>query len=227
MNKSPRILAAHQPDYLPSIPVFKKLVRSDHFVLADKLQFSTNSTTNKGKILTVNGPKWLTVPVLTKGKGVQSINKVVIDNSQNWSQKHYKSLTVNYRFSPYFEYFIDFFERLFRIKHEFLTDLNVEIFEFLIKVLRLDTRLTLLSEIILLDENELIAELMHATGSDQYCIFSDENRKYINSVLKKDLIILDRQINKYPQQFAGWYPALSIIDLLFNRGPEALLYLME
>ena len=104
------ILAVEQPCYLPNIGYFFKMKYADVFVLADTFQFTTHNNINRAHLKTANGVSWLTVPVLTRGMGRQSINEVRIDPIHNWQRNHYKTLLVNYGMTPYFEQHHSFLE---------------------------------------------------------------------------------------------------------------------
>ncbi|MFQ5865210.1 MAG: WbqC family protein, partial [bacterium] len=127
------ILAANQPTYLPLLDFFTKMHFADVFVLADDIQYTKHSFINRTKIKTALGVQWLTVPVSTKGRMGQLINQVQIDTVQNWRQKQWKTLLVNYKYAAYFEKYADFFEDLFKKPWTRLLELNLEIIEFIKK----------------------------------------------------------------------------------------------
>lgn len=225
------ILAAHQPLYLPPVSFFKKLLQSDVFVLADNLQFSTNSMVNKSRILTIKGAEWLTVPVLSRGYRNQPICDVIIDNSQNWRRKHLRSLEVNYRYAPYFEfYFSSLGEIIGSDQYQSLSELNLDLIKFISGSLRLTTRLIKMSELNT-DKSNLVVSLAKETGCDTYMITSVDYRKETDAQKLRqngiNLKEIDPLTKPYPTQFPPVDMELSVIDLLFNRGPESVLYLQD
>ena len=69
-------VSIHQPQYLPWFPYIQKIISSDLFIFLDSVDFQKNGLQNRNKILTSNGPAWLTVPVNQKAKDYIQINSV-------------------------------------------------------------------------------------------------------------------------------------------------------
>ena len=204
------ILAAHQPNFIPWIGYFHKMAQAAKFVLADDLQYTAHGFINRNHIKTRNGKQWLTVPVITKGKGLQKINEVRIDKEQNWRQKHWNSLQLNYKYAPYFDYYADFFERIYQKDWTFLVDLNIELIEFVRKSLNISCPIVLSSELDLRsDATERIVDIEK--------LFKDAGI---------DLIYTDFKHPIYHQQFGEFVSHFSIIDLLFNEGVRAMEFIM-
>ena len=80
----------HQPDFIPWLGYFKKLYLCDEFIILDDVQFNRRGFTHRDKILTSDGPSWLTIPIKKKGNFKTNINQVLIDNSTNWKKKTFK-----------------------------------------------------------------------------------------------------------------------------------------
>ena len=87
------ILTAHQPVYLPWLGLFHKIALADAFCYFDNVQYQIKDFNGRNKIKTINGPIWLTVPVKSKGYRDKKINDIEIDNSQDWSKKHWKTMS--------------------------------------------------------------------------------------------------------------------------------------
>jgi len=219
------ILAAHQPNFIPWIGYFHKMAQADKFVLGDDVQYTTHGFINRNYIKTRQGKQWLTVPVITKGKGLQRINEVRIDKDQNWQQKHWSTLELNYKYAPYFEYYADYFQQLYKKKWEFLVDLNIELIEFVRKQLNIPCPIQLSSELDLRsDATERIVDMATKTGCTKY-LSGESGKNYMNEKLFEDagieLIYSGFQNPTYHQQFGEFVSHLSIIDLLFNEGVRA------
>lgn len=224
------ILAAHQPNFIPWIGYFHKMAQADKFVLADDLQYTAHGFINRNHIKTRNGKQWLTVPVITKGKGLQKINEVRIDKEQNWRQKHWNSLQLNYKYAPYFDYYADFFERIYQKDWTFLVDLNIELIEFVRKSLNISCPIVLSSELDLRsDATERIVDMVKKNNCTKY-LSGKSGKKYLNEKLFKDagidLIYTDFKHPIYHQQFGEFVSHFSIIDLLFNEGVRAMEFIM-
>lgn len=221
------ILAAHQPNYMPWIGYFHKMDQADKFVLADDVQYTTQSYTNRTHIKTPQGKQWLTVPVLTSGKGCQLIKDVRIDRSRNWRQKHHRAIYVNYKSSPHFDCYFDFFDSLFQQEWEFLLDLNLAVIDFLRNQLAIETPIHRSSglQCQLVSSTERIVKMVKDMGCNQYISGRGGSLQYLNDSLFQeagiDLMFDNFDHPVYPQQFGEFIPNLSAIDLLFNTGEEA------
>jgi hypothetical protein len=219
------LLAAHQPNFIPWIGYFHKMAQVEKFVLADDVQYTTHGFINRNYIKTRNGKQWVSVPVITKGRGLQKINEVRIDKEQNWQQKHWSSLQLNYKYAPYFDYYADYFEILYKKEWIFLVDLNIELIEFVRKALKITCPIILSSELDLsTDATERIVDMTKKTGCNKY-LSGASGKNYLNEKLFKEvgieLIYNNFTHPKYHQQFGEFISHLSIIDLLFNEGARA------
>lgn len=220
------IISAHQPNYIPWIGYFHKMAWVDKFVLADDVQYSSQSYTNRARIKTARGKLWLTVPVLTKGLGFPLIKDVRIDQSKNWQQKHWQSLQVNYSSSPYFGEYAPYFEEIYQKEWDFLVDLNISFLELIRGFLGIQTPIFQNTQLVLRATNpsERIIDMVKAMGGSTYISGRGGSLNYLQEDLFQEAgITLDFDEFSHPtysQQFEDFIPGLSIIDLLFNEGPD-------
>ncbi len=131
---------------------------------------------------------------------------IKIDNQYNWQKNHFKSLEAAYKNSPFYEYFVDDLRPLFEKKHEFMLDLNFEIFKLVNEALGISIPF------------EKTTEYFHEVTD------KTDFRYLVNG--KKD----KTQIEPYTQVFDdkhGFLNNLSILDLLFNEGRYAVDYLKQ
>ena len=91
-----------QPSYLPWLGFFQQIDYCDVFVLYDDVQFEKGSWRNRNRIIGKNDTIWLTVPVLTKGLGPQSLQEVKINNREKWKKRHKTSIGQCYSKTPYY-----------------------------------------------------------------------------------------------------------------------------
>ena len=110
------IISAHQPEYLPYLGFFYKMAKADKFILVDHVQYYDGSFQNRNRIRASNsqGWLWLTVPVITSGRGYQKINEVEIDNSVPWARQHWKTIYFNYKRAPFFDMYSDSLKKILR-----------------------------------------------------------------------------------------------------------------
>ncbi|MBN2093257.1 WbqC family protein [candidate division KSB1 bacterium] len=215
-------LAAHQPIYLPSISYFQKMSQADIFLLADDLQYSTHGNFNRCQIKTFEGPHWLTVPVYSKGRQRQALHQVEIDQHQHWGKNHIRTLDINYQNSPYYELYRDKLASILSKSWSKLTDLNIFLINYLASQLFLKIRFIKFSDFSVKGiTNERLITVMKKVGCKTYLV-EEKYRPFLNLADFQSAEIAVQFIKARPihyyQQFNGFVPDLSMIDLLFNEG---------
>lgn len=192
------------PTYFPSISHYVAILQADSVTLEMEDNFQKQTNRNRMYIYSPNGIQMLNIPIKHSKDKHQKYKDVRIENDFGWQKNHFKSLEAAYRTSPFFEYFEDDFRPLFEKKHEFIMDLNLEIFELVNESLGIQIA------------TEKTAEYFHEVPN--YMDF-----RYLANG-KKDTT----QLEEYTQVFGdkhGFINNLSILDLLFNEGRYAVDYL--
>ena len=192
------------PTYFPSISHYVAILQADSVTLEMEDNFQKQTNRNRMYIYSPNGIQMLNIPIKHSKDKHQKYKDVRIENDFGWQKNHFKSLEAAYRTSPFFEYFEDDFRPLFEKKHEFIMDLNLEIFELVNESLGIQIA------------TEKTAEYFHEVPN--YIDF-----RYLANG-KKDTT----QLEEYTQVFGdkhGFINNLSILDLLFNEGRYAVDYL--
>lgn len=192
------------PTYFSSISHYVAIVQAESvtFEMEDNFQKQTNR--NRMYIYSPNGIQMLNIPIKHSKDKHQKYKDVRIENDFGWQKNHFKSLEAAYRTSPFFEYFEDDFRPLFEKRHEFLMDLNLEIFELVNESLGITIK------------TDKTTEFFHDVPN------FEDFRHLANG--KKDTT----QLEEYTQVFEekhGFLNNLSILDLLFNEGRYAVDYL--
>ena len=223
------ILAAHQPQYLPWLGYFDKILKSDRFVFLDCVQYEKRGFQNRNKIRTPKGSIWLTVPVISKGRYHQLLKDVRIDNSLSWTQEHWRALKFNYGRAPFFKPYAPFFEAAYGKRWEYLVDLNLHIITFLLDCLGIDTPLLMESELQTKGHaTERLVELTRKVGATTYLSGTGgkaylEEEKFREADLQLVYQVFQHPV--YSQLFTGssrdFITDLSAIDLLFSEGPKS------
>lgn len=194
------------PTYFPSISHFAAIVQAEKvtFEMEDNFQKQTNR--NRTYIYSPNGIQLLNIPIKHSKTAHQKTKDIQIENEFDWQKQHFKSLEAAYRSSPFFEYFEDDLLPFFEKKHQYLMDLNLEVFDLITRCLRMKIEYT------------KTTEYFHEINSDKITDF----RFLANG--KKD----SSQFESYTQVFDdkfGFINNLSVLDLVFNEGKFALDYL--
>lgn len=215
-----------QPGYLPWLGFFEQLCRCHIFVLYDDVQFEKGSWRNRNRIKTPNGSQWLTVPVLSKGKNLPLIKDIIINSSVLWQKKHIKAITQNYTKAPFFKLYADVLFEILNRPWKYLIDLDLELIFWIVKELQISTPMVLSSELGVSGSNvNRLIGIIHALGGNHFYEGS-AGRKYIDEgVFEAEGISVsfqDYHHPKYPQLNGSFISHLSIVDLLFNCGPQSL-----
>lgn len=169
---------------------------------------------NKCSILSANGVMALTVPLSRSSSDDADLTHAAmmdlkVSYDDNWRHVHWQSLVSAYNMSPFFEYYEDDIKPLFERKFDYLVDLNAEAMDIVNRLLMMDDVTINVSETYIpaqtveLDLRDKITPKTH---------LNDFNQKEYYQVFSE----------KY-----GFQPNLSILDLLFNLGPESRVVLRD
>ncbi|MGQ9628967.1 MAG: WbqC family protein [bacterium] len=220
------ILAIHQPNYLPWLGFFHKIWMCDTFVLLDNARYSRGSWMNRVKVKIASGPIWLSVPIITKSKCDQSIIDAKIQNNEPWRRKHWHTLIQNYSGSPFFRNYKSFFSEFYRRKWSKLSEMNEFAIRYIASELGLRRELIRASDLKVEGSGtELLINICKALGADTYLSGDGaggylEEGKFAESGI--ELIYQNFKHPAYKQLYGDFVAGLSIVDLLFNHGPDSL-----
>lgn len=224
-------VAIHQPQYLPWMGYFDKMDRVDCFVLLDDVQFKKNEWQNRNRIKTASGWQWLTVPVFHRFP--QHISEVRIDKAAPWARKHFQALMSHYVAAPFFDVYRPFFKEVYAGEWTLLADLNRVILTYLVEALEIKTKILLSSSLVLPDDvaaTERLVAICQVLGADTY-LSGTGGRDYLDlncfEQVGIQICFQAFQCLPYPQRFGAFVPDLSIVDLLFNCGPQSLRILRD
>jgi hypothetical protein len=220
------ILTAHQPVYLPWLGLFHKIALAETFVYFDQVQYLPKDWMNRNKIRTKSGSIWLTVPVLRKGYRDLKTSEIEINNSINWQKKHLRSISLNYKKSPYFENYIPFFEDVYSRKWKFLGDLNEYMLKWFLDELGIKVNFLNSNDFKFQGEkSSLILDMCKELNASTY-IFGMLGKDYadVQEFEKNNIGLIFQNYNhpKYSQLYREFISHMSVIDLLFNHGPKSL-----
>ena len=220
------IVSIHQPNYIPWIGFFNKLLLSDTYVVFDDVQFPRGKDyANRNQIKTNNGKMWLTASVLGK-KDLKPWNQIEINNN-GWKEKHLNNIESFYKKTPYFKSYFLFLKRIYENDHKLLLDLNLDLIVFFLGCLDkipniilssdIKTELTGLDKILYILKNQNATKYISGDG--------EGSKRYIDEQLFKDnnieLMWQNYKHPTYKQLYGEFIPYLSILDLLFNEGPNS------
>jgi hypothetical protein len=217
------IVFVHQPEYIPWLGFFDKLARCDTFVIYDDAQYQHGGFHNRNRIRTSRGWEWLTVPI-THGHP-QTIKNVKICGVE-WKNKHLNALRLNYEKAPYFKDYYPLIEEAITFNHELLLGLNLNLIKVIAEALGIKAWMMRSSEFPYCgtEKNEKLISMCKFLGADTYLCGSG-GRAYVDESMFGDANVKVQWHNyrhpTYLQRFEGFQYSLSIVDLLFNMGPES------
>jgi hypothetical protein len=215
-----------QPGYLPWLGFFDQMAQSDIFMFYDDVQYDKHGWRNRNRIKTSQGPQWLTVPVLTKNKKLPLIKDVKIDNNTPWRYNHLQSIKQNYSRTPYFELLFPDLDKIYLQQWEYIIDLDTKLIDLILKILGLNKRIEFSSHLLIKGtQTERLINFCKFFKADEYLTGAAAKDYLEEERFKEESIHLEYQKYNhpiYPQLYGDFIPYLSIIDLLFNEGPESL-----
>ena len=195
----------------PPIPYLSKFFSFNIILIEQQEHYRKGSYRNRFQIASANGPLSLSIP-LVKGKNQQqSITDVAISYHTPWQRKYWTAIQSAYGKSPYFEYYSDDIRQLLFEKQERLFEYNKAILSYFLELFQIETTLLFTTDYIkvpaagTMDLRNAISPKIHQPNGDKY-----------------------HQVVEYQQVFlekTGFLPNLSILDLLFCQGPEAVITL--
>ena len=195
--------------YFPPISYVAAMLDKPVVVVEQYETFPKQTYRNRAVMATANGLLPLSVPVIRTNGNHTYTKDMDICYNENWAAKHWRAIESAYNSSPYFLYYKDDVEAILNKKHRTLLELNMDILAFVFKKLKVAKDIILSTDFVVVDANADIEDYRNR--------FSPKNKEII-------------QLPPYDQVFEdryGFQQDLSILDLLFNMGPDSLGYLKE
>ena len=198
------------PCYFGSIAQYVALAKAKEIVFEECDNYQKQTYRNRSYIYGANGRLLLNMPILHSGiKGVKRLYKdIEIEHQFKTMTIHWKSLESAYRTSPYFEFYEDDLAPIFEGKPKFLLDFNYQCTEFILDSLQLNIPSSKTTEFELSPKN-----------NDDFRYLANPKDSRIGSNFESYIQVF--------QDKHGFIPNLSILDLLFAEGPNALTYLEQ
>lgn len=196
--------------YFGPIQWYQKLHRMP-CIIEQHDHFVKQTYRNRCVIATANGTQTLTVPIERYDGTKCPMRDIRISDHGNWRHLHWNALVSAYGETPFFEFYADDLRPFFEKRHTFLFDLNLDIMHTMCQLLDVRPQVTL---------------------SEQYIVLPSEDDAVVDfrEAIRPKHPLPDADFNPTPYyqvraQRHGFLPNLSILDLLFNEGPEGIFYL--
>jgi WbqC-like protein family len=222
-----------QPSYIPWRGFFHQIAKADLFVFYDDVQYDKRGWRNRNRIKTSQGSHWLTIPVHSSGAQIDHtpINQIHISWDQPWNQEHMKALHHSYTKAPYFKQFLPLLEEIYNRHDDLLSDFTIYSTIALAHVMgNTHTKFINSSELAISGaKTDHLISILKRVGADHY-ISGPAARDYIEEDKFKDAgISLEYMSYNYPeysQLYPPFDPQVSILDLLFMTGTDALKFIL-
>ena len=201
-----------QTTYFGPIQWYQKLYRYDHCLIEQYDSFQKQTYRNRCVIATANGTQALTVPVIHNSQLVKDLR---ISDHNQWRRVHWNALQSAYSESPFFEYYADDLHPFFEQKYDYLLDFNEAIRQKICELIDIHPNVEYTPEYI-----------SHLSSLTSHLSSLNDFRDVINAKHPQpDEGFTPKEYWQVFQHKHGFLPNLSILDLLFNMGPESIFYL--
>ncbi len=217
-----------QPMFFPWIGLFEQIRLADIYIHYDDVQIPQGrSFINRVQIKTINGCKWLTVPI--SHSGLQMIKDVRVDETSKWREKHVNILRHSYSKSPYFAEMIQLVHEIYSLKTDFLNEINIYAIEKVCEYFSLNTNFKTASHYPnQLHSSEKLYKLVSDFGGTRYLTGWGAKNYLDHSMFERNGIkvdYMDYEMRPYAQLFGEFTPYVSILDLIANKGKMGKDYL--
>lgn len=217
------IVTIHQPNYLPYLGFFQKMVNADALVVYDTALYSKQlGFHNRNRIKTPLGEQWLTVPV--RHATIREMRDVEIA-STDWARQHRKMIDANYRKAPFYASYAGELQELLKKPWTSLAEVNEALIGLVARWLSIRTKTVRASSLPPLetaDPTDKLLHLVRSMGGDTFLSGVGGHDYLVESKFTDIRLRYDEFTpTPYPQLFGPFIPNLSAIDAIFNCGDSA------
>jgi hypothetical protein len=223
-------VAIVQSNYIPWRGYFDLINSVDEFILYDDMQYTIRDWRNRNLIKTASGPLWLTIPVEVKGKYFQKIKDVTVSDPQ-WARKHWASIIHSYSKARHFSASKELFAGLYSQADErSLSKINYRFIGAICQLLGINTTISWSMDYELHgDKTEKLVNLCKQAGGTHY-LSGPAAKTYLveEPFAQEGISVSYMDYSGYPdynQLYPPFEPGVSVLDLIFNEGPEATRYM--
>jgi hypothetical protein len=221
-----KTVVIHQPDFMPYLGFFHRFLQADVYVALDHVQFvqhSRNAWTHRDKIKGSNGEKWISLSV-KKCPLTTPICSVELSVNTPWQEAHLNLLRECYRSAPFFNLIFERLEQVYKIPFERMVEFNLALMDVVCEWLAIRIpRITSSTLAHAGSKSEMIAGIVATAGGTRYLSgIGARNYHDPDPFDRRGIEVIWQEFKHpvYPQQFGEFIPSLSVVDALFNCGPQ-------
>ena len=193
-----------EPTYFPPISHWK-FIKSKDLLWSINSRYNKQTLTNRTYIDSANGELMLTVPIKHSGKNQPRVySDIKLDLSSDWKKNHFKSIKICYQSSPFYEFYEDDIISFFNLDFENLYDLNFKSIKMVCNWLKI----------------KMPEDIYNEEKKNEYKIQDLTNM----SNCKRTSYLRQKKYNQTFETKNGFINDLSVIDLIFNCGPNSIDY---
>ena len=186
--------------YLAPLSYYALIIKSPNSIIEQYEHFKKQTIRNRCSIYSSNGSLVLSVPKVRKSSSKTLIKDIQICYTEPWQKIHWNAIQSSYNSSPFFEYYMDEIFVIYNTKEKYLIDFNIKTHQLILKFLQIDSKINLSN---------------NYNSQTELEDFRDKKFQSINNPVYDQVFSIKK----------GFTPNLSIIDLVFNLGPESNNYL--
>jgi len=186
--------------YLAPLSYYALIIKSPNSIIEQYEHFKKQTIRSRCSIYSSNGSLVLSVPKVRKSSSKTLIKDIQICYTEPWQKIHWNAIQSSYNSSPFFEYYMDEIFVIYNTKEKYLIDLNIKTHQLILKFLQIDSKINLSN---------------NYNSQTELEDFRDKKFQSINNPVYDQVFSIKK----------GFTPNLSIIDLVFNLGPESNNYL--
>ena len=217
-------ICIHQPDFVPWLGFFHRLLLCDTYVVLDDVQFLRRGWHHRDKIKTRQGEAWLSLSI-ARDDYHQLISQIELSPGLGWIDDHLNLLKENYQFAPCFNKFFPSIEKIYRSGFRKMMEFNMTFLRFFFELFGVRAEIIFSSKLNVPGKSsEKLLNLVNAVGGTRYLSGTGAKAYLDESIFQKAGIPVQWQVFQhpvYPQLHGDFIPGLSCLDILFNCGAES------
>lgn len=217
------IITAHQPEHLPYFGFLDKVNKSDVFVVLDDVQYTKQNFQNRNRILSPNGPRWLTVPITKHNE-----SSIIKDQktTSNWKTKYKNQVVEAYRKYPYFNEGLNFIEQMLDVDSDRLIDYNMCYIDLVFDALNINTRMIMSSSLELYTTGAQRIHDICSLFEHSYYMAGPGSEEYMDTTT--GTLTPNTKFSSYPQINSDSFVShLSSLDIIMSVGVSGLLVMLS